>query len=83
MTRDHLRPAVLARRVLLPPVLAGGAAICVLVVLAAATHPSARGVGPLASRENAARALAVELSQDLEGTPTVVDIRRARLPLGL
>jgi len=76
-------PPALARRVLLPPALAGGAAIFLLVVLAAATEPSARDGGSLAAPEReTAHVIAVKLSQDLEGEPSVVDVRRARLPVG-
>ena len=83
MRRDRVRPAALARRVLLPPALAGGAVICLLIVLGTATEPSAGDGGPLAQQERkqAARSIAVKLSQDLEGAPSTADVQRARIPL--
>jgi murein DD-endopeptidase MepM/ murein hydrolase activator NlpD len=76
MTRDRARPVVLARRILLPPLLAGLAAACLLVVLAAGGSQRAKASNPLAPAEPVRQVVA-----DLEGTPTKLDIRRARKPL--
>ena len=76
MTRDRLRPAVLARRILLPPLLAGLAATCLLVVLAASGSQSAKASNPLAGMD-----LVQRLAADIEGPLTAADIRRARKPL--
>jgi murein DD-endopeptidase MepM/ murein hydrolase activator NlpD len=75
MTRDRLRPALLARRILLPPLLAGLAATCVLVALAAGGSQRAKASNPLAGAD-----LVQQLSTDLEGTPSAADVLRARLP---
>lgn len=84
MTRDLLRSAAaLARRVLLPPVLIGGAAIGLLVVLAAATQPATNdrtGLGLLAPNEPPTREIAVKPAEHLEGAPSDADVRRARIP---
>jgi murein DD-endopeptidase MepM/ murein hydrolase activator NlpD len=81
MTRDRLRPAVLVRKVLLPPVLAGAAVACLLAALAvtAASGSRADAGNPLAGATHVRLVLA--LSADLEGTPEPRDIRRARRPL--
>jgi len=76
MTRDRLRPAVLARRILLPPLLAGLAATCLLVVLAAGSSQRAKAANPLSGLD-----IVQEVRNDLEGTPSAADIRRARKPL--
>ena len=78
MTRHRLRPALLARHVLLPPALVGALAVCVLVVVALAAQPGARGSNPLAGEEDAPPTLVAALSADLEGTPTAADIRHVR-----
>ena len=89
MTRDRLRPALLARKVLLPPALGGAAVACLLAVLAI-TSPDgsrARAANPLGGgggTGNAAqhsRRVVTALAADLEGTPAPRDIRRARKPL--
>jgi murein DD-endopeptidase MepM/ murein hydrolase activator NlpD len=78
MTRAHLRPSVLLRRILLPPLLAGFAAVSVLVVLAASgSQGASKASNPLGGRADPVQAFAA----DLEGTPTAADIRRARRPL--
>ncbi len=77
MTRDRLRPALLVRRILLPPLLAGLAAVCLLVVLAASGSQRAKASNPLAGGSD----LLHQLSQDLEGPVTAADILRARKPL--
>lgn len=81
--RDRLRPAALARRVLLAPALAGGAALCLFIVLAVAGAPSAKDLRPLAhsNDDDAARDLVMKLGTDVEGTLNAADIRRARVPL--
>lgn len=79
MTRDRLRPAALARKVLLPPLLAGAAVVCLLVVLAATGGHRAKASNPLASAGHADPAK--QLATDLEGTPSAADMRRARRPL--
>jgi murein DD-endopeptidase MepM/ murein hydrolase activator NlpD len=76
MTRDRLRPAVLARRILLPPLLAGLAVTCLLVVLAAGSSQGAKASNPLAGLT-----VLQQVQTDLEGTPSAVDIRRALKPL--
>ncbi|MEA2221054.1 MAG: hypothetical protein QOJ35_3680 [Solirubrobacteraceae bacterium] len=85
MTRDRLRPAVLARKVLLPPVLAGAAVACLLAALAvtAADGSRARAGNPLSGDvgDLGHRRLVTALSADLEGTPEPRDVRRARRPL--
>jgi murein DD-endopeptidase MepM/ murein hydrolase activator NlpD len=73
-----MRAAVLARRILLPPLLAGFAAACVLVVLAASGSTGAKASNPLAGLDVD---LVQQLSTDLEGTPSAADILRARKPL--
>ncbi len=81
-TRAGLRPALLLRKVLLPPALAGLAVACLLAALAltaVAGGSRANGVNPLAG--NARDKLVASLSQDLEGTPGASDIRAARKPL--
>jgi murein DD-endopeptidase MepM/ murein hydrolase activator NlpD len=78
LTRDRLRPAVLARRILLPPLLAGLAAVSVLVVLAASGSQRANASNPLGGDHTN---LAHRLASDLEGTPSPKDIVRARRPL--
>jgi murein DD-endopeptidase MepM/ murein hydrolase activator NlpD len=81
-TRDVLRPKVLARKVLLPPVMAGAAVACLLAALAltAATGGiRAHGANPLAG--SAHDKLVASLSQETEGTPAASDIRAARKPL--
>ncbi|MDX6677208.1 MAG: hypothetical protein QOE31_1260 [Solirubrobacteraceae bacterium] len=86
MTRDRLRPSLLVRKVLLPPVVAGALVACLLAVLAAtaANGSKARAGNPLggAGTDSAARRRVVTaLSADLEGEPAPRDIRRARKPL--
>ena len=76
MTRERLRPSVLARRILLPPLLAGMAVVCVLVVLAASASQRAKASNPLGGTD-----LVAQLQTDLEGTPSAADILRARRPL--
>ncbi len=76
MTRERLRPAVLARRILLPPLLAGMAVVCLLVVLAASASQRAKASNPLGGAD-----IVTQLKGDLEGTPSAADILRARRPL--
>lgn len=78
MTRDRLRPAVLARNVLLPPLLAGVVVVCLLVVLAASAGGREKASNPLGG--GTSEQLAQQLARDIEGTPTAADIRRARRP---
>ena len=65
--RDRLRPAVLARKVLLPPVLAGAAVTCLLAALALtiAAGPRAAAPNPLARAPVAGEELAIGLSLEL------------------
>jgi murein DD-endopeptidase MepM/ murein hydrolase activator NlpD len=67
---------VLARRILLPPLLAGMAVVCLLVVLATSTSQGAKASNPLGGTD-----LVTQLKADLEGTPSAKDILRARRPL--
>jgi len=76
VTRERLRPSVLARRILLPPLLAGMAVVCVLVVLAASASQRAKASNPLGGGD-----IVTQLNRDLEGTPSAIDILRARRPL--
>jgi murein DD-endopeptidase MepM/ murein hydrolase activator NlpD len=80
MTRDRLRPAVLVRRILLPPLLAGLAAVCLLVVFAAGASQRAKASNPLGG---GGTDLVRQLAGDLEGTPSLKDIVRARRPLSV
>ena len=69
---------MLVRRILLPPLLAGFAAVCVLVVMAASgSQGDAKASNPLAGPGELVR----QLRHDLEGTPSAADILRARRPL--
>jgi murein DD-endopeptidase MepM/ murein hydrolase activator NlpD len=81
---DRLRPAALVRRVLLGPALAGGAALCLFLVLAVTGSPSAKDRGPLGGEHTdaaASRELVFKLQRDTEGTPTAADVRRAQVPI--
>lgn len=82
---DRLRPGALVRRVLLAPALAGGAALCLFLVLAVTGSPSAKDRNPGArgdaDDDAASREFVVKLKRDVEGTPTAVDIRRAQVPI--
>jgi murein DD-endopeptidase MepM/ murein hydrolase activator NlpD len=86
MTRDLLRPALLARKVLLPPLLAGAVFACLLAALAAASGggPRAKDRSALAPAATQARTQAVisQFTADLEGALSPADIRRARRPPG-
>ncbi len=86
MTRHRLRLALLVRRVLLLPVLAGVAIACLLGALAltVANGSLASGRhGPLKSvvETPAHERFASALSLDLEGTPAPSDVRSVRRPL--
>ncbi len=86
MTRNRLRLAVLVRKVLLPPVLAGVAIACLLGALAltAANGSLASGRDRLAliKKQTAEHErFAAALSLDLEGTPAPSDVRSVRRPL--
>ncbi len=76
MTRDRLRAGVLVRRILLPPLLAGFALVALLVVLAAGASPRAKATNPLGGATD----LVAQLRNDLEGTPSAIDVLRARKP---
>jgi murein DD-endopeptidase MepM/ murein hydrolase activator NlpD len=79
---DRLRPAVLVRKVLLPPVIAVVGAACLLgaVALTIANGSRADASNPLAAVEDHGR-IVDSLSVELEGTPAARDIRLARKPL--
>ena len=81
-TRDRLRPAVLMRKVLLPPVIAVAAVACLLgaVALTIASGSRADASNPLAAAEDNGP-IVDALSIELEGTPAARDIRLARKPL--
>lgn len=79
-TRKRLLPAQrLARKVLLPPLTAGAAVLCLLLAVALSFNQRAKADNPLVptTQDEIVRQLAV----DLEGTPTAADVRRARRPL--
>lgn len=81
MTRERVRPAVLARKVLLPPVLAGVAVACMLAAIALTAADGSRASGnPLAAGAGDEQ-LVPALSADLEGSPQPRDVRRVRRPL--
>jgi len=80
-TRKRSRPAEgLVRKVLLPPLLAGGAVLCLLLAVAISFSKGAKADNPLAPHQTPDE-LARQLTVDLEGTPTPADIARARKPL--
>ena len=68
---------MLARRILLPPLLAGMAVVCLLVVVATSASQGTKASNPLGGPAD----LVTQLKADLEGTPSAADIRRARRPL--
>ncbi len=65
---------------LLPPLLAGGAVLCLLLAVAISFSQRTKADNPL-SATNSPDQLAAQLTVDLEGTPTPADIRRAQKPL--
>lgn len=78
---DRLRPAVLVRKVLLPPLFAGVAIACLLGALAlTVTGGSRASAGKSLFAGDDGDGLASDLSIELEGTPSARDIRAARLP---
>lgn len=79
--RDRLRPAALARKVLLPPILAGAAIACLLGALAVTVTGGLRAneSKSLFAGDDGGK-LVNALSIELEGTPGADDIRAARLP---
>ncbi|MEA2183339.1 MAG: hypothetical protein QOF69_2524 [Solirubrobacteraceae bacterium] len=79
MTRDRLRPAALARQVLLPPVVGGVGVACLFVVLTAAGGQRPKATNPLVGGSGSEE-LTRHVSTDVEGTPTSADVRRARRP---
>lgn len=80
-TRGTLRPArKLARHVLLPPLLAVVAVLCLLIAIAISFGQSAKATNPLAKQPTHDE-IAQQLTTDLEGKPTPADIRRAIKPL--
>ena len=80
--RDRPRPAQgLARKVLLPPLLAGVAMLCLLVTVAISFNKGAKASNPLAGAASTPDLLAKQLTADLEGTPTPADIARAQKPV--
>lgn len=82
-TRDRLRPAHgLVRKVLLPPLLAGTALLCLLLAVAISLGPQrTKADNPLARPSSTPDATAQQLSAHVEGVPTPADIRRAQKPL--
>ena len=81
-TRETLRPAVrLARHVLLPPLIAVVAVLCLLVAIAISFGHNAKATDQLAKQWPSHDELARQIATDLEGTPTPADIRRAVKPL--
>lgn len=82
-TRDRLRPAQgLARTVLLPPLFAGVALLCLMLAIALSFgQRDAKSDNPLALQQDTPDEIAQQLTVDLEGTPTPADIRRAQKPL--
>jgi hypothetical protein len=89
MTRDRLRPALLARKVLLPPTLAGAVVACLLALLALTSPDGSRaraanplgGAGQTATAVEQSKRVVAALSTHLEGKPAPRDIQRARKPL--
>ncbi|MDP2712550.1 MAG: M23 family metallopeptidase [Solirubrobacteraceae bacterium] len=71
--------ATLARRTLLPPLLAAVAIVCLLLAIAISFGQDAKSGNPLAGTPQ--DRLAEQLTADLEGTLTPADIRRAQRPL--
>ncbi len=65
---------------LLPPLLAGGAVLCLLLAVAMSFSQRTKADNPLAAGDTPDQ-LARQLTVDLEGTPTPADIRRAQKPL--
>jgi murein DD-endopeptidase MepM/ murein hydrolase activator NlpD len=84
-TRKTLRPAGrLARHVLLPPLLAVVAVLCMLLAVVLSFGQHAKKDNPLATTQQQPShdALARQVkTKDLEGTLTPADIRRAQKPL--
>lgn len=82
-TRDRLRPAQgLARKVLLPPLFAGVALLCLMLAITLSFgQRDAKSDNPLALQQDTPEEIAQQLTVDLEGTPTPADIRRAQKPL--
>ena len=81
-TRKTLRPVGrLARHVLLPPLLAVVAVLCLLLAIAISFGQNAKATNPLAKLHSSDVEIARQLTTDLEGTPTPADIRRAQKPL--
>ena len=82
MTRDRMRPGFLVRKVLLPPVLAGGALACLLAALALTVAGGSRASAdnPLGAGRSFGE-ISMTLSADLEGMPTARDVSRARRPV--
>ena len=82
-TRKTLPPAgKLARHVLLPPLIAVVAVLCMLLAIAISFGHSAKATNPLAQKQGPSHDdVARQLSTDLEGTPTPADIARAQKPL--
>lgn len=80
-TRETLRPvARLARHVLLPPLLAVVAVLCLLVTVAISFGQNAKATNPLVKQPTHDE-IARQLTTDLEGRPTPADVRRAVKPL--
>ena len=80
-TRTGLPPAGrLARKVLLPPLLAGAAVLCLLLAVALSFNQRAKHDNPLAPATTP-DVIAKQLRLDLEGAPSAADVRRARKPL--
>ncbi|HWC25046.1 MAG TPA: M23 family metallopeptidase [Solirubrobacteraceae bacterium] len=66
---------------LLPPLLAGLAVLCLLLAVAMSFGQRPHAGNPLTGAAGDPDRLARQLTIDLEGTPTPADIRRARRPL--
>ncbi|HVF76806.1 MAG TPA: M23 family metallopeptidase [Solirubrobacteraceae bacterium] len=66
---------------LLPPLLAGTAIVCLLLAVAVSFGQKGKDNNPLAAEQPAHDEIVEQLSVDLEGTPTPADIRRAQKPL--
>ena len=81
-TRKTLRPAArLVRHVLLPPLLAVAAVLCLLLAIAISFGENAKQApGPLVDKPTHDE-IARQITTDLEGTPSRADIRRAVKPL--
>ncbi|MFP5362965.1 MAG: peptidoglycan DD-metalloendopeptidase family protein [Thermoleophilia bacterium] len=68
---------------LLPPLLAGAAILCLLFAVAISfAQPGAKADNPLAANTSTPDEIAQQLTLNLEGRPSPADIARAQKPLG-